>query len=86
MTITKWPSYHRKWHWLWAFDLLVIAFSCTYCGNQKSEPIMPVHDFKNGDLIFQISTSGQSKAIQLATHSKYSHCGILYQNSAGKWG
>lgn len=33
---------------------------------------------KNGDLIFQTSLSGQSKAIQLATGSKYSHCGIVY--------
>jgi uncharacterized protein YycO len=35
-------------------------------------------DIKNGDLIFQTSLSGQSKAIQLATGSKYSHCGIIY--------
>lgn len=34
---------------------------------------------KNGDLIFQTSLSGQSKAIQLATKSKYSHCGIIYR-------
>lgn len=34
--------------------------------------------FQNGDIIFQTSTSEQSKAIQLATHSKYSHVGILY--------
>jgi uncharacterized protein YycO len=35
-------------------------------------------EIKNGDLIFQTSLSGQSKAIQVATHSKYSHCGIIY--------
>ncbi|MEN5380314.1 YiiX family permuted papain-like enzyme [Sphingobacterium kitahiroshimense] len=35
-------------------------------------------EIKNGDLIFQTSLSGQSKAIQLATKSKYSHCGIIY--------
>lgn len=34
---------------------------------------------KNGDLIFQTSQSSQSRAIQLATKSKYSHCGIIYQ-------
>jgi uncharacterized protein YycO len=34
---------------------------------------------KNGDLIFQTSLSGQSKAIQLATKSKYSHCGLIYK-------
>ena len=33
---------------------------------------------KDGDIIFQTSNSGQSKAIQLATQSKYSHCGIIY--------
>ncbi len=35
---------------------------------------------KNGDLIFQTSLSGQSKAIQLATKSKYSHCGLIYKD------
>lgn len=37
------------------------------------------NEIKNGDLIFQTSLSGQSKAIQLATQSKYSHCGIIYK-------
>ena len=36
-------------------------------------------EIKNGDLIFQTSLSRQSKAIQLATKSKYSHCGIIYK-------
>ena len=35
---------------------------------------------KNGDIIFQTSKSSQSKAIQLATDSKYSHMGIIYEN------
>ncbi|MDF7810405.1 YiiX family permuted papain-like enzyme [Hymenobacter sp. YC55] len=38
----------------------------------------------NGDLIFQTSTSAQSQAIQLATHSPYSHCGILFERG-GEW-
>ncbi|MDU0371274.1 YiiX family permuted papain-like enzyme [Hymenobacter endophyticus] len=38
----------------------------------------------NGDLIFQTSQSAQSRAIQLATHSAYSHCGILFQRN-GQW-
>lgn len=37
-------------------------------------------DIKNGDLIFQTSLSGQSKAVQLATKSKYSHCGLIYKD------
>jgi len=39
-------------------------------------------DFKrlqNGDIIFQSSRSAQSKAIQVATDSKYSHMGIIYK-------
>ncbi|SDX96794.1 YiiX family permuted papain-like enzyme [Hymenobacter psychrophilus] len=39
---------------------------------------------RNGDLIFQTSQSAQSRAIQLATHSAYSHCGILFQKN-GEW-
>jgi Permuted papain-like amidase enzyme, YaeF/YiiX, C92 family len=35
--------------------------------------------FQNGDIIFQTSRSSQSKAIQLATKSKYSHMGIIYE-------
>lgn len=34
--------------------------------------------YKDGDIIFQ-TTSGQTgKAIQLATHSQYNHCGVLF--------
>ncbi len=36
------------------------------------------NEFQNGDIIFQTSKSSQSKAIQLATNSKYSHMGIIY--------
>ena len=36
---------------------------------------------KEGDIIFQTSLSSQSKAIQLATHSEYSHVGIIFKSS-----
>ncbi len=39
-----------------------------------------IHD---GDLIFQTSLSPQSKAIQLATHSELSHCGIIFKSDSG---
>ena len=39
---------------------------------------------REGDLIFHTSLSAQSRAIQLATHSPYSHCGLLYK-SGGEW-
>lgn len=41
-------------------------------------------EFHDGDMIFQTSQSGQSLAVQYATHSKYTHCGILF-NDFGKW-
>jgi hypothetical protein len=41
----------------------------------------------NGDLIFQTSLSRQSKAIQIATKSKYSHCGLIFrkENDTQNW-
>ncbi len=39
-------------------------------------------EIQNGDIIFQTSTSGQSKAIQIATDSKYSHMGIIYKQGS----
>lgn len=38
---------------------------------------------RDGDIIFQTSLSSQSKAIRQATHSNYSHCGIIFRD-AGK--
>lgn len=37
-----------------------------------------------GDIIFQTSNSSQSQAIQAATHSKYSHLGMIYTEN-GKY-
>lgn len=34
--------------------------------------------FRDGDVIFQASRSSQSRAIQLATGSRYSHMGIIF--------
>lgn len=47
------------------------------------EPAPSPPELKSGDLIFQTSLSGQSRAIQLATHSTYSHCGIIYLTDKG---
>ena len=48
--------------------------------NSEVEQLASEGEIKNGDLIFQTSLSRQSKAIQLATKSKYSHCGIIYKD------
>lgn len=53
-------------------------------GEKKDVPqfqkILLEQKIQNGDIIFQTSKSSQSKAIQLATSSKYSHMGIIYEN------
>ncbi len=36
-------------------------------------------ELKEGDIIFQTSLSRQSKAIQIATHSEFSHCGLIHK-------
>ena len=36
-----------------------------------------------GDIIFQSNISPQCKAIELATHSRYSHCGIVFKKNDG---
>ena len=50
---------------------IVLLFVFGIMGCNKYEPV-------NGDIIFQTSLSNQSKAIQLATKSPYSHMGIVY--------
>ena len=56
---------------IFLISFLVVGFSIQTNNN----------DFKNGDIIFQTSLSSQSKAIQLATKSKYSHCGIIFKEN-----
>lgn len=43
---------------------------------------LPVQD---GDIIFHNSKSNQSKAIELATKSKYTHMGIIFKKNDGKY-
>lgn len=39
---------------------------------------------QNGDIIFQSTHSRQCEAVKLATHSEYSHVGIIFEDE-GKW-
>lgn len=56
--------------------LFIIVISLVFSFQSKKKEL-----YHNGDIIFQTSTSSQSKAIQLATNSKYSHCGILFEKN-----
>ena len=43
-----------------------------------------IPQFRNGDIILQTSLSSQSQAIQQATHSKWSHVGVIqYRGGVG---
>lgn len=70
--LAAYPRLHRRYVRLWQAR----AAEAT-----AAQITTQLHD---GDLIFHTSQSAQSQAIQLATHSAYSHCGILYQQ-AGAW-
>jgi hypothetical protein len=73
---------------------LLISFGCAlfislkvfpnnpFTGN-KQEKTAP-SKFKDGDIIFQTSESKQCEAVRIATNSKFSHCGIIYDIN-GKW-
>jgi uncharacterized protein YycO len=70
--------------------LFILLVQCTSSGasneqeqfqnaKEEVELLAEKTGIQNGDLIFQTSLSSQSRAIQLATGSKYSHCGIIYK-------
>lgn len=61
----------------------VIYYKSTVCQTKRgkqnnNKTTKEIGSLKDGDIIFQTSQSQQSKAIQLATHSSYSHCGIVF--------
>jgi len=51
---------------------LLLALLAAGCGATGGGP-----ELRDGDLIFQTSQSAQSVAIQRATHSRYSHMGMI---------
>ena len=58
--------------------LIALSITLFFLNFQEKNP------YKDGDIIFQ-TTSGQTgKAIQLATHSQYNHCGVLFFEN-NKW-
>ncbi len=70
---------------LFSFVALTLLSGLYTEKNKDIASIFPQNaPLKNGDLIFQTSQSSQSQAIQLATKSQYSHCGIIYQEG-GKY-
>jgi uncharacterized protein YycO len=50
--------------------IVILAASSTYTSN----------NFKPGDIVFMTDNSAQGQAVKLATHSEYSHVGVILQN------
>lgn len=64
------------------FFILLLLFACNkiepstksaVLEKGKKEPTLQA-----GDIIFQSTNSSQCKAVKLATHSPFSHCGLIY--------
>jgi hypothetical protein len=55
---------------MWSRLFLLVSCCCVPAGSFAGGLL-------DGDILFQESRSAQSPAIQLATNSRYSHCGIL---------
>jgi len=54
--------------------LLLISVAIGVCWAQQD-------DYKEGDILFQVSKSRQSPLIQKATGSKWSHCGVVVEKN-----
>lgn len=64
--------------------IVLLAVPAFFIFGKNSKPSLkpsvtpPPIQLHNGDILFQSSEGGQGKAIQLATGSKYNHCGMIY--------
>ncbi len=69
--------------------IIYFTFLLQYFGIHVQSKNSNIHQIQQnqlheGDVIFQTNNEGQGKAIMLATKSKYTHCGILF-NDKNKW-
>ncbi|WJS92977.1 YiiX family permuted papain-like enzyme [Flavobacterium johnsoniae] len=84
----------KKKKFLFPLVTFILSFACAlfvaikvfpnnpFTGNKSEKTV--AGKFKDGDLIFQTSESKQCEAVRIATNSKFSHCGIIYDIN-GKW-
>ncbi len=60
------------------FLIILLLLPLHVCGREPGLSLI-----REGDIIFQESRSAQSKAIRLATKSRYTHTGIIFRNRNG---
>ena len=66
----------------------LIAFAIYFAIGASSQSIAEKkvqETLKDGDIIFQTSQSEQCEAVRIATKSKFSHCGIIYDIKGKKY-
>lgn len=61
------------------FSIILLGCQADIKANSELESIL-----QEGDIIFQSTHSRQCEAVKLATHSEYSHVGIVFKDN-GKW-
>lgn len=84
----------KKRKYLFPVITFILSFACALFVATKMFPNNPftgtkqekatTSKYKDGDIIFQTSESKQCEAVRIATNSKFSHCGIIYDIN-GKW-
>jgi uncharacterized protein YycO len=61
---------------------LALMVTNSFFGNKifskKDQKIDGLEKIQDGDMIFQTSQSSQCEAVRIATNSKFSHCGIVF--------
>jgi hypothetical protein len=55
---------------------MLLVLTTLSCSHQPAPSVL-----RTGDIIYQTTESSQCKAVQLATHSIYSHCGIIFMKN-----
>ncbi|HYS06717.1 MAG TPA: YiiX family permuted papain-like enzyme [Candidatus Dormibacteraeota bacterium] len=70
--LTRWSPGHARWSEARVRILAVAAVLCAWSCSPS-----PAITVQEGDIVFQTSRSAQSQAVQLATHSPYSHMGLV---------
>jgi hypothetical protein len=83
----------KKTKYIFPVVTLMLSFLCALYVSLQVFPVNPfvastkeadnTQKVEDGDVIFQTSESPQCEAVRIATNSKFSHCGIIY-NINGK--
>ena len=83
----------KKTKYIFGTITFLISFGCAlFIANSMfgnilfgERPTNLLGRIQEGDMIFQTSQSKQCEAVRIATHSKFSHCGIVFMEKGKKY-